>query len=246
MPETLNNTNCRHTSLSHDFVAIRENASGGRIYYGGDQAWFSRVTQRNGGCSQVAAANILAYLAKSRPAFGGLCACSGEYVEKTEFVRLMGEIYAVLPSRELPFLSAAADRGKHKGLSTLGAASPYRFARRVERFAAQRGGELCAKVLAGPLTMRRLVAFLKDAIEADAPVALLNALRPASMELHGGAHRYHNHWVTVTGMREYGSGRVELDVSSWGERYTLPLDQFFQKSRVNASLSAVYFSPRET
>ena len=236
-----------HLSLNGSFVRVSEQGANGaaRLYYGGTQAWFSRKTQRDGGCAQVCAANILAYLFKNEPALNGICFSEDGSLPKEEYIRLLDAIYEALPSFELPFFHRAADREAWKGLSTLGVSSPYRFAKRVVKFAAKKGVFLTSRVLASPCTKESLLAFLKEGIRNGTPVALLNLFRPAPMlpadGENGGEQRFHNHWVTVTGISEDACGKVVLEVSSWGERYFINMDRLFQNSRWSLTLSAVLF-----
>lgn len=196
----------------------------------------------------MCAANILANVLKGDSMFHDDCSSEGGVVPKEAYMRLLEAVYDALPSFELPFFHRAVDRGARKGISTLGMPSPYRFAKRVVKFAAKKGVFLASRVLASPCTKESLLAFLKQGIRNGVPVALLKVFRPASMTPADGENRreqrFHNHWVAVTGIVEEASGKVVLEVSSWGGRYFIDMERLFQNSRWSLTLSAVLFAKK--
>lgn len=210
---------------SNRFVDIR---SGGSQYYGGNQAWYEwdgdagkEAVARKAGCGTVAAANITAYLAASRPEYGELY----PYLDysKRNFLLHMKEMYRYVE----PF---------HMGGLPLGVWPVERMAKGVERYARSRGVRLGAVWYHGFFNRKNVIRYIADGLERDSPVAMLvglGRLRKAWVSYHDGRKTMEKmslHWVTVTEMsvneREH-TARVKA--STWGGWTELELDDYLDE-----------------
>lgn len=171
--------------------------------YGADQAWYPTWFRRLGGCGPTTAANVLWYLAATRPiACGALCL--SDCRRREAMVRLMQQTWNdITPGLQ----------GVHK---------PETFCKGIERYGRDRGVLLQTRCLDIPdepearPSGQALEAFLQDALQQDLPVAFLNLSNGGLENLEGW------HWVTLVAQPApgralmYDQGRaVELDLSRW-------------------------------
>ena len=170
---------------------------------GANQCWYPYWRARLSGCGPTAAANLLWYLAVSRPQRCGAL-FTGNAQHKPEMVRLMRQVWRFV--RPAPW-------GMARGQS---------FARGACRFAAARGVSLQAELLQVPAAVARrpsdaqLYDFLAKALAADLPVAFLNRSNGAVRNLPGW------HWVTLVAVQPDlqavmydGSKSQVVDLALW-------------------------------
>lgn len=178
--------------------------------YGGKQAWFAKKSRRTRGCGPVAAANIIWYLAGSGEGYRPLC--PGRDASRESFLGLMDAMYAEL---------APAYMG--------GLFSRRRFARRVVRWAERRGVPLIAHQI-GPRFHSReeCLEMIRQGLEQDKPVAALNLKLRHTVP---SGENFGWHWVTITGLREDPDGRAWMEASSWGRRFLVDWEGYWQACR---------------
>ncbi len=201
------------------FVPVKEIENGKvNIYYGGDQAWYedsdgntSRVAN---GCGPVAAANMMYYLAKSNTTkYGELC----PYVSlvttnpsKSGFINLMCAMYgAIRPSvlGEFDYKGFASDVvtwGKLRGVTLIKHTYPY-----------------------ATYTQRSNTDAIIIALQKDKPVASAN-LKPGYSDPKYPKETFGWHWVTITKYFQSTDDTRWIAVSSWGKRYSLNWDLYWE------------------
>ena len=149
---------------------------------GANQRWYPYWRARLSGCGPTAAANLLWYLAASRPHRCGTL-FAGDARKQAEMVRLMRQVWRYV--RPAPW-------GMARGQS---------FACGARRYAAAHGVPLQAELLQVPAAGTRrpsaaqLYDFLAKALAADLPVAFLNRSNGAVRNLPGW------HWVTLVAVQ---------------------------------------------
>lgn len=191
-----------------DFVPLDEIGTD-RFAYGGKQAWFAKKSRRVRGCGPTAAANILCYLAGSAEKYRPLCP---DGATRESFLVLMDALYTALaPS----FIGGLFSR--------------RRFSRRVVRWAQKRGVALTAHQ-AGTRThsQQECLAMIRHGLEQDRPVATLNL---KWRYIVPGGEDFGWHWVTITGLQEEADGKTQIVVSSWGRRFLLDWNSYWQACR---------------
>jgi len=193
-----------------DFLKIVD-TSKGTIYYGGDQAWFNRYTQRFGGCGPTAAANMMAYMAIYDPRLSNLYDYDLKNLTKDDFSKFMEEVYAYVTPNEVPFVNDKSDLAgkKWRGIPpSLGITNVSRFAEGVEAFAASKGVSLKAQWSNEKPTFQNAVDYIRTGLEKNRPVALLNMFHPVDLQYTNPETGkrietdYQQHWVIITGMIE--------------------------------------------
>lgn len=194
---------------STGFVPLAETKTR-RFTYGGNQAWFVKKSHRIRGCGPVAAANLLCYLAGSEEKYRPLY--PGEALTQTDFLALMDTMYAELSPAWIG-----------------GLFSCKRFARGVTHWAKSRGVLLTAH-LSGPRTHSQAdcLASIRQGLEQDRPVAALNL---KWRHIIPSGENFGWHWVTITGLRESSDSNPKLVVSSWGSRFLLDWDVYWNACR---------------
>lgn len=203
------------------FVPLLE-AETGQCTYGGRQRWFPKKGQRLRGCGPVAAANILCHLAGSgercRPLYPGA-------LTQAQFLELMEETYRALS----PALVG--------GVFSLG-----RFARGVEALAWSRGVVLTVHLLRVRSHSREeALGMVREGLARGCPVAALNL--KLRYRVPPGGENFGWHWVTVTGLETGPDGTVWMEVSSWGRRYLLDWEAYWEACRKSLLPSGfVWFS----
>ncbi len=238
------------TSLANgDFLKIVDNNI---IYYGGHQNWFQRHTQSFGGCGPTAAANILAYMAMTDPKFANLYEYDTKNITKADFAKFMEEVYNYVTPLEIPIFSHMSDKkGDQVGIPSFGIVSLSGFAKGVEKFAQSRGVEMKANWSNEKPTFDNAVSYIREGLEKDKPVALINMFNPIEMQWTDPRTNevitmtYERHWVTITGMIENKkTGEVTLEVSSWGGKATLSFNTLYNNMDWNEMIfpaGIIYF-----
>lgn len=198
-------------SLRHtDFIPLTENETSSHAY-GGRQKWFTKKSQRLRGCGPVAAANILCYLARSEEKYRPLY--PDRDLTQARFSVLMAEMYAALSPA---WIGGVFTRG--------------RFVRGMTKWAQSRGVPLTVHV-SGPRTQNHEEAFamIRQGLERDKPVAALNL--KLRYTVSPGGENFGWHWITITGLETGPDGRTRIVVSSWGRKFSLDWEGYWQACR---------------
>ncbi|NLI22526.1 MAG: hypothetical protein GX418_13395 [Clostridiales bacterium] len=202
-----------------EFLCITDDQSG-TASYGGDQAWYAEEWNRMSGCGPTCAANVTAYLARTRPGLRTLY--PGDAMTKRLFAQHMEEMFR--------FVTPGA-----MGLNRLDM-----FIEGMERFAASRGVRLIAHVFEVSGNMRRdrppadaLTAFVREGLEADCPLAFLNLTNGRVKNLQSW------HWITVTAA-EAGEGTLVATASDEGKDIRLDLRLWYLSTRMHGGL--IYYT----
>jgi hypothetical protein len=201
-------------------------------YYGGAQRWFSEDWMKNSACGSTAAANTLAYMAYSDPdKYGALYGYSDFSKENyTNFMEeVIGEvtpIHATITIDGIP-ISVNGSPTSITFEPSIGIPTVSRYVNGVTEYASNRGISLEAQT-GSNYSMGYLdtVSFVKEGLDADAPVSMLMYHNPnESLE-------YFNwHWVTITGLEyDANTNSYIATVSSWGERYELDFEDIWYGS----------------
>jgi hypothetical protein len=196
------------TLANTDAFLIRD-ASGGS-YYGGDQEWFGsrKEYRKEAACGATTCANILGYLAQTRPSLAGLA--PHNLGDKDGFLDFMKAVY--------PYV--------RPGLIGI---MPADFTRGATEYSARLGFEFEYDMLTVPASSSKrpspdaMYRFLNAALADDLPVAFLN--------LSGGRVKNLDsyHWVTLIGLEEktvacriVDNGRLlDVELMKWLRRSTL-------------------------
>lgn len=228
----------KQTGLKYEknFVPIQE---GDRLYYGGDQAWFSTALRRHSACGTVAAANILAYDKLYKPG-ANLPAGKDSCMPKASFLELMNQVYRYVSPLRVPLLPE--DTPPYRGFGWSAGVWPAgRLMRGFKRLGRSRG----LRWRAVPYQRGRGTAadFIRQAVEQDCPVALLigtgTALKNIPVVYPWGASfvqtDFSKHWVVVTALEQREDG-IYIKVSTWGGFAWLPLSACFQTGIIKSRM----------
>lgn len=181
---------------STNFISIKDEC---KVFYGGTQEWFINNTLKKVGCSVVAAANIIAYLAFKNK---NINLYDYKNANKEGFINLMNELVEYLnPNEELGIIS-----------------SLY-FIEGVKKFAKSRGVNLTSNWITSEYDYDKIVDFVEKALNNDIPVVML-MLRNKKLK------EFDWHWMTITKLSEFGN-KEYMCVSSWGERRIISLEDFY-------------------
>ncbi len=226
-----------------DFLPIKDDD--GNTYFGGNQDWYPRYTQTFGGCGPVAAANLLAYLATTNSGLSGLYNYN---LTKDDYEEYMDEIYQYVKPNEVPYFSSKSDKkNKQVGLPSYGTTSVYDFNEGVLNYAKDKGVQLNAEIcLSNRSTFDTTSSFIKEGLENNSPVALLDVFDPVHMTYTDPVTSdvrnatLEKHWVVITGMIENkATGEVTLEISTWGSRGTISLNEIYDNQNWNEAFYPV-------
>lgn len=205
-------------SDSDKFVQISD--GNGKWYYGGNQEWYSNDFNKNGGCGCVAAANILAYMAKTNEKYKALYPY--ETYDKTDFV---------------PFMTTMCDYVKIRNLFgiALGVWPASRLTDGIIEYAKTRSVTL-SKVTdySSLFNLQNVSTYIKNGLEKDLPVAMLISLNSKLNNIvytypDGATRRnsFERHWVTITELEiDEIKNTYTVKVSSWGAVAYIDLKDF--------------------
>lgn len=227
-----------------EFTAIQQKASkvlaafpqiikDGTVYFGGDQGWFARKTQRLAACGPVAAANILACLAAQKPMLAKHLPLGFEpekQIEQQNYLAFMQSVYDTIGTFEVPIWNAIAEKSDRTQFVI-----PPSFGREAAGF--ESGMLRYAKKYGVLLQAHRFINayggyrqglyFIQKGLAAGCPVALLSTKSKHPMQVYakgyGGPLTAVNngvgsHFATIVGLRRNASNRkMELLASSWGK-----------------------------
>lgn len=213
---------CREIKNGVITVALSDSArfveilDGSTTYYGGDQAWYNwagdsqkTAVAQGGGCGTVAAANIVAYLAKHNVQYSALY--SHPDYTKTNFLLHMEEMYEYVTPRNI--------KNEPIGVWPISV-----MKNGVKRFATDKGIEINAVRGNNSFNRETVVEYIKEGLEQDSPVAMLMGMsgsNSVSITYPNGAVAGNNsfslHWVTITELEiDEINDTAKVKVSSWG------------------------------
>ncbi len=192
----------------------------GKAFFGGFQEWYADEWHRMAGCGPTCAANVLAYLAFTRPELRSLYGY--ETMGLADFTRHMEEVYRfVTPGR-------------------MGLNKVEMFTHGVDGFAKSRGVALTPHVFDVPGNMAKdrapvsgLAAFVKAGLEADCPIGFLNLTKGKVKNIQGW------HWITVT-RAEMDDNSLATCASDEGKEICFDLRLWYLSTRMRGGL--VYFT----
>ncbi|MDR3348489.1 MAG: hypothetical protein LBO03_02590 [Acidaminococcales bacterium] len=178
---------------------------GGKAHYGADQAWYEECFQKRAGCGPTCAAHLVCYLARAHVGCSALFECADGILAQEEFLPLMQKLWAYVTPGPM-------------GVNNTGI-----FVKGAQRYGADRGAPLAARVLPVPVlpsirpSPAQAALFLTDALGSDLPVAFLNLSNGGLANLDSW------HWVTLVAFAPddfralmYDNGdRREIDLKKW-------------------------------
>ncbi|MDL2325112.1 hypothetical protein LJC61_08235 [Ruminococcaceae bacterium OttesenSCG-928-A16] len=245
--------------MLRDFPEVK--GENGVLHFGGNQMWFARKTQRLAGCGPVAAANVLASLARQNPAVAAalnLHFLQGSQISQPSYLQFMQRVYQTMRTLEIPLLNHLADasaKEKPKIPPSLGRGAAG-FASGILRFAAKNGVALKAHtLLPGFSPYNKGLHFIMRGLQAGTPVVLLTARNKHTLWQYNQnvnatpqkAQALHSHFVTVAGVRPGPQG-PQLLVSSWGRMFVIEYTELHQSWQWPTSVGAalLYFTMGES
>ncbi len=201
---------------------------GGGVSYGGSQMW-ARGALRSGGCGAVAAADLVLYLARGKNC--GTARLSDALlrtpVPREDYMSYLTS-FSRAYVRPIPGLGMT---GLRLALCLNG------FLKRSRTGLAARWRQLC--------TLKSPTREIASMLMRDIPVIISlppsfrrgRGLRMTDAE-RGKTVRYGGHgghFVTVTGVEEK-DGAQKLEISSWGRRYLVDVDEYLRTARTPQGL----------
>ncbi len=207
-------------SILHPELLEIKDRHTGAAYFGGAQSWYSKERSRRAGCGSTCAANIMAYLALTRPEMRSLYAYDGMSLE--DFTQHMEEVYRYVTPR-----TGGLNRVEY-------------FSDGAADFAASRGILLKPQVFCveGNMTRGRapvseFIGFAKAGLSSDCPLGFLVLTRGREKKLQGW------HWITIT-QADIEESRVIALASDEGARRSFDLRLWYLSTRMRGGL--VYFT----
>lgn len=149
------------------------------VFFGGNQDWYTEEWSRRAGCGPTCAANIMAYLALTRPALKALYGF--ETMSLAAFAAHMEDIYKfVTPgnmglNRTEMFTDGVADFVKSRGISL----TPHVFG-------------VTTNMAPNRPPATALAEFVKAGLDSDCPIGFLNLTKGKVKNLQSW------HWITIT------------------------------------------------
>lgn len=188
--------------------------------FGGNQDWYATEWSRRAGCGPTSAANVLAYLAFTRPALRGLYGY--DYINRSAFAQHMDDVYAFVTPGNMGL--------NRTEMYTDGAIS----------FAHSRGVSLTPHVFGAVSNILRnrppadaLAEFVQAGLNADCPIGFLNLTKGRVRNLQSW------HWITITAAQIAGNTLI-ADSSDEGLPRRFDLRLWYLSTRLPGGL--VYFT----
>ncbi len=207
-------------SISQPDLLRITDGNGDLSFFGGIQSWYSTEWRRRGGCGPTCAANILAYLAFSRPELRALYGY--ESMSLPAFAQHMEEVYEFV---------RPGVRGLHQAEV---------FSEGSVAFAKSRGALLHPHVFSALGNRNRdrhsvseLLAFVRSGLSSNCPIGFLNLTRGKVKSIQGW------HWITITEARAEDCS-LFVTASDEGQRISFDLRLWYLTTRMNGGL--VYFT----
>lgn len=212
----------------HNFIEIAQ--PDGSVSYGGAQAWFEEELGRTSGCGSVAAANMLACLAKKYPDFQkkwNLDFQENGRISRESFLDFQESVFSFVGSWRWP---------KPMGIGI------WRYTRRTLLYAASRQVYLQPHALVTSCISdhERPLAFIRGGLKRAGAVTLLTTWNSFA--------DIKNHFITITDIEKTDGGEVLLEVSTWGKKAVYSYDEIWQswQSCRAVGTALVYFTPAES
>ncbi len=192
---------------SKHFIKIWDST---HIYYGADQKWFDMKIAKKTACGTVAAANITAYMSRSkRENYANLYAYEDFSIDN--FKKHMQDIYAVLAPWRIP--------GTQIGL---GIWPIDKMKKGVEGFANARGVQLQAVKHPLAFTKDNVIDYIIMGLNGDAPIAML-------IDFNRQLEPYEAHWVVITELiKDAATLKYYVNVSTWGKSALIDIDAYIE------------------
>jgi hypothetical protein len=185
-------------------------------FFGGAQEWYSAEWRRRAGCGPTCAANLLAYLAFTRPEARRLYGYDS--MSLSDFSGHMEEVYEFVTP------------------GIMGLNRVEMFSEGSAAFARSRGISLQPQVfgVAGNRNRNRhsveeLTAFVMAGLSLDCPVAFLNLTRGKVKSLQGW------HWITIVDAKADDSS-LTVTASDEGKRISFDLRMWYLTTRMSGGL----------
>lgn len=206
-------------SITHPELFII--TDGNHTWCGADQEWYQNNWQRRAGCGATTAAHLLSYLAEVRPEWEFLYPAHSR--EQADFLAFMNKLWDYVTPGSM-------------GVNTL-----HKFTSGVTVYARKKGVSLSFHDLNIPPAktarpnIEKCAAFLRDAMEADRPVAFLNL---SSGDVRGLDSW---HWITIISMEEQADGPILCTaLNGSGQKLTVDFRLWLQTSKLGGGM--VYVS----
>ncbi len=208
-----------------------------KYYWGGDQNWYKTETMRYGGCGPATAANILVYLKNNMDNNHGYI---HEPISKDSFLCLMEMAYGFVRPWELYQADDRNDMHRiygHMLPASLGVVDYRIFCSEFKKMAHALGVDVHAEKYNFKRNKESIKVFIREGLEGDCPVALLNRFKSVGMKYgnHGMSGKevaYKLHWVAIVGMREEPGEETVLEVLTWGMKAEVSLDALWKENRM--------------
>lgn len=207
-------------SISHpNLLTIMDDRTTGQ-FFGGTQSWYSTGWRRRAGCGPTCAANILSYLALTRPQLSPLY--GHKKMDISDFSQYMEEVYQfVTPGRmgvnkvEM-FLDGVVEFGKSRSILL----APHIF-------------KVSNTITKDRPNVSELIEFVKAGLASDCPLGFLNLSRGKVKNLQSW------HWVTIT-RADINQNSIIATVSDEGRQISLDLHLWYQTTHMSGGL--IYFT----
>lgn len=186
-----------------------------QIYFGGNQAWYTKAWSRKAGCGPTCAANITAYLAQRKEEYKKLY--SEKNMDKKEFSMHMEKLFQYVTP------------------GAMGVNSVTKFTDGLKQYLKEKEISLIPKVLSVDPSSQKvrdaeeLRAFVEGGLSADSPIAFLNLSKGAVCCLQGW------HWITITGARTEGDTLI-AEASDEGKKIEFDLRLWYLTTKMHGGL----------
>lgn len=189
----------------------------GGAYIGGSQEWYPERWQRMSGCGPTAAANLIWYLARSRPELQALCEVGT--AGRDSFIRLMTEMFSYITPG-------------------MGGVNNYSvFTRGLLRYCEAHNANMnanCLEVASKPRSgppLSLVCDYLTSALQSDLPAAFLNLTNGALANLESW------HWVTIVALE---TDNMLATVSDQGRTIDINLASWLETSMLGGAMVTLY------
>lgn len=186
-----------------------------------DQEWYRDAWQRRAGCGPTTASTLMAYLARTKPALASLA---------PEAPRTASGI--------LPYMEAV---WKHVTPTSMGLHTLALFIDGSRAFGQGQGVPLDCRSLSIPgakegarPSLEECGAFIREALEADCPVAFLNYSNGALSNLDSW------HWVPLISLSRSRDGGCRCTALDAGKEHIIDFALWHQTSRLGGGLVSLH------
>lgn len=207
-------------SISHPELLTISDENTNTSFFGADQEWYSAEWSRKAGCGPTCAANIMAYLALSRPELRSLYGY--ENMSHSNFTSHMEDIFRfVTPgplglNRVEMFSSGVTAYAESKGINL----TPHVF-------------EVQSNMLRNRPDVSQFINFTQTGLSSDCPLGFLNLTRGRVKNIQAW------HWITITAA-DIGENSLIAYASDESKKISFDLRLWYQTTRMSGGL--VYFT----